>query len=232
MELLDKIIDGATEHTEPLPNLLRKCLVLAHRLKNDKLSTWAGKELNGYQEDDQLPSYRIIRIVSKGFFIGPGGSRIDDQPLTPSVLKPEHRDWTRVANLTQPIASYELFNTDANPQIPWPPGLTAMYQTKFFPHYVLNRAWQEIPASAFVGLKDTVRNRILSLALELKSQLVDVSDKPEQLAPEKVDQSVVFHIYGNNNIIASTAQAINQAGRDVVITQNWPAPGSVDTRLS
>ena len=220
MELLDKIIDGATEHTEPLPNLLRKCLVLAHQIKNEKLSTWAGKELNGYKKDDPLPDYRIIQIVSKGFFIGPSGSQINDQPLPPGVLEPEHRDWARIANLTQPIASYDYIDNDSNPHIAWPPGLTTMYQTKFFPHYVLNRAWQEIPASAFVGIKDTVRNRILSLALELKSQLGDVSDKPEQLARQKVDQSVVFHIYGSNNVIASTAQTINQAQRDVVITQS------------
>jgi hypothetical protein len=44
-----------------------------------------------------------------------------------------------------------------------------------------------------------------------------VSDKPERLEPEQVDKSVVYHIYGDNNVIASTAQTINQAGRDIVI---------------
>jgi hypothetical protein len=217
MELLSKIIHGATESTEPLPNLLRRCLVLAHELKNDKLAIWVQKELNGYdRDDDALPSYRIVRIVAKGFFVEPYGSQINDQPLPPGVLDPEERDWAQLAHLTQPIASYESVRRGDRPRHPWPPGLTTKYQTKFFDHYVLNRAWQEIPSSAFVGLTDTVRNRILSFALELKGQLGDVSDEPERLSPQKVDKSVVYHIYGSNNVIASTAQTINQAGRDIV----------------
>src|ERR1700692_1568687 len=93
MQLLDKIIDGATESTEPVSNLLRRCLVLAHDLKNEKLAAWASMELNGYQRDDPLPSYRTIRIVARGFFIGPYGGQLDDQPLTPGVMDEEHRDW-------------------------------------------------------------------------------------------------------------------------------------------
>jgi hypothetical protein len=217
VELLSKIIDGATESTEALSNLLRRCLVLADELKNDNLANWVQKELNGYDGDDELPGYRIVRIVAKGFFVGPYGSQISDQPLPPLVLDPEHRDWAQLARLTQPIASYESIRGGSNnPRIEWPPSLTAFYQTKFFDHYVLNRAWQEIPSLAFVALTDTVRNRILSLALELKRQLRSVNDESERLAPEKVDKSVVYHIYGNNNVIASTAQTINQAGRDVV----------------
>jgi hypothetical protein len=80
----------------------------------------------------------------------------------------EHRDWARVANLTQPIAAHEGYdNKEGRVQISWPPSIVARYQTKFFPdqEMVLNRAWQEIPKSAIAGLLDTVRNRILSLAL-------------------------------------------------------------------
>jgi AbiTii len=218
MELLEKIIVAATENTEPLANLLRQCLVLAHVLKNDKLATWAQSELNGYDNNDSLPPYRKIPVIARGFFIGPFQSQIRNQPLTPGVLDPEHQDWARTANLAQPIAAYEGHGTRDGGQIPWPPGLTIKYQTKFYEGYVLNRAWQEIPLSAFASLTDTVPNRILSLALELKDQLGDVSDKPDKLAAEKVDSSVVYHIYGSNNVIASTAQTINQAGRDVVIT--------------
>jgi hypothetical protein len=50
----------------------------------------------------------------------------------------------------------------------------------------------------------------------LKEQLE--TSKPSKLSAEKIDQSVVYHFYGNNNVIASTAQTINQAARDVIIS--------------
>jgi hypothetical protein len=61
-----------------------------------------------------------------------------------------------------------------------------------------------------------VRNRILSLALELKEQLGTVEDKTEKLEPARVDSSIVYHIYGGNNVITVNAATIQQAGRDVI----------------
>ena len=41
----------------------------------DRLSTWALKELNGYEKDDPLPPYRVVQIVARGFFVGPLGGQ-------------------------------------------------------------------------------------------------------------------------------------------------------------
>jgi hypothetical protein len=217
MQLLDQIVDGATGNTEPPSNLLRKCLVLASVLKNETLKAWAHNELYGYDNPDLLPPYRKLNIIAQGLFLGSFGRQLRDQPLTPGVMDQEHRDWARVANLTQPIAAYEGYdNKEGRVQISWPPSIVARYQTKFFQEMVLNRAWQEIPTSAIAGLLDTVRNRILSLALELREQLGTVDDKAEKLEPVGVDRSIVYHIYGGNNVIAANAATIQQAGRDLI----------------
>ncbi len=221
MQLIDQIVEGATGNTEPLSNLLRKCLVLASVLKNEKLKAWAHNELIGYDDPNSLPPYRTLSIIAQGFFLGSFGRQINDQPLTPGVLKEEHRNWARIANLTQPIVSYEGYDKkEGRVQIPWPASLVARYQTKFFPgqDLVLNRAWQEIPPSAVAAVLDSVRNRILSLALELKEQLGTVDDKAEKLQLANVDSSVVYHIYGGNNVIAATAATIQQAGQDLIAT--------------
>lgn len=219
MELLDQIINGATGDTESLTALLRKCLVLASFLKNESLKIWAESELNGYPNTDVLPPYRKINnVYARGYFIGPYGSQLRDQPLSAHVLKEEHRDWATTAFLVQPIAAYEIESTLKGGRIDWPPVLIAIYQTEYIEGMVLNRAWQEIPPSVFASLIDTVRTKILSLALELRDQLGEVSDKPDKLVAEKVDRSVVYQIYGGNNVIAATAQTIHQAGRDIVVT--------------
>jgi AbiTii len=48
MSLLDEIVDLSVKDDEKVSVLLRKCLVLAAKIKNDKLKEWAQHELNGY----------------------------------------------------------------------------------------------------------------------------------------------------------------------------------------
>jgi hypothetical protein len=55
IKLLDEIVDLAVDDQTSLTVLLRKCLVLSHRLKNERLKVWAEKELDGYADDDVLP---------------------------------------------------------------------------------------------------------------------------------------------------------------------------------
>ena len=70
MKLLDEIVEGAVDDKVTLPSLLRKCLLLAHQLKNGKLRAWAEYELNGYQGEASLPEYRKVRIRALGNFLG------------------------------------------------------------------------------------------------------------------------------------------------------------------
>jgi hypothetical protein len=75
---------------------------------------------------------------------------------------------------------------------------------------VLNRAWQLIPGSVLVALLETVRNRVLRFALELKSQLGPGTPTVERLPSAAIDKSVVNHIYGGNIVIASHAENVSQ----------------------
>ena len=90
MKLLDEIVDLAVEGETSLPVLLRKCLVLSHRLKNERLKMWAEKELDGYTNDDALPDYRVTNTNSKGIFFGAFGSKIENQPIPTLMLKEHH----------------------------------------------------------------------------------------------------------------------------------------------
>ncbi len=108
MPLLDEIVELAVDDRGSISVLLRKCLVLAHRLKNDRLKTWAENELNGYQDLDLLPDYRKTPAPAKGLFLGGFGAAIGDQPLPSMVLDEEHRRFAETAMLIQPIEAYDL----------------------------------------------------------------------------------------------------------------------------
>jgi hypothetical protein len=71
--LLDEIVTLAMDGSQSLSGLLRKCLVLAHELKDERLKGWANQELNGYSSSEGLPEYRIIHTGANGYFAGSFG---------------------------------------------------------------------------------------------------------------------------------------------------------------
>jgi hypothetical protein len=55
MTLLRDIQEAALDSKVNLADLLRKCKVLAARLKHEEFATWVDWELNGYPERKMLP---------------------------------------------------------------------------------------------------------------------------------------------------------------------------------
>lgn len=206
MKLLDEIVDLASNNECSAAILLRKTLVLAHTLKSVRLQVWAEHELYGYKtaNDDEIPEYRKTAATAKGLFIGPFGAQINNQPIPPGALRQEHRCFAESRVLGQPIAACEQVGADSSLFFDWPANLTVLYQSAFFQHrYHLNRAWQEVPGTVFVGLIYTVKPRVLRFALELRDDLGLVSDEVKDLPKEKVDQQVTKIIFGGTTVIAS-----------------------------
>ena len=60
MSLLREIQDATCNQELKLANTLRKCKILAVRLNHALFKNWVDSELNGYQPNKNLPTYRII----------------------------------------------------------------------------------------------------------------------------------------------------------------------------
>ena len=105
--ILDDIIALATDNTAALAVVLRKCLVLAHVLKNDRLKSWAQSELNGYGPDVELPDYRKAAAGAKGNFMGPFGSALNNFIIPPQTLDEGDRHYAQYVLLNQAVAAYE-----------------------------------------------------------------------------------------------------------------------------
>ncbi|MEW6450348.1 MAG: hypothetical protein AB1490_06860 [Pseudomonadota bacterium] len=225
MQLLDDIVQGAVDDKTAISVLLRKCLLLAHQLKNDKLKVWAESELNGYQDNSALPPYRVVKTVARGSFAGPAGNVLNGQPLAASILPEDLRWWAETANLTQPISAYDIGkDAEGKPnggRILWPQDLVNHVSGDFIHGWNLIRAHQEIPGTVFVSILDSVRNRILQLALELKDELDSTSENISDIPAKRVDQSVVNHIYGGNVVIAGHAENFAQVGSISVSQGNF-----------
>jgi hypothetical protein len=82
MSLLREIQDAAIDNTTNLETLLRKCRVLAARLKNDQFKNWVQFELDGYPSREEVPDYRKFHCQCYGHFSGPFGSGLRHAPIS------------------------------------------------------------------------------------------------------------------------------------------------------
>lgn len=207
MKLLDDIIISVTETKEPVSDILRRTLVLAHRLKNDALKTWVEKELNGYKIDDALPEYRKGRGTALGIFNGPLGAGIKNQPLASGILDEKFRHFATDINLFDSIASYENADPKEVYRLPWPGDLIVMYQSSFIRGYALSSAWMPIPGTMMVGMVDSIKTRLLTFVLEIQLELPSGDEKAvEQISPATVEKLVHVHIYGGNNVVGNVQE--------------------------
>ena len=89
--------------------------------------------------------------------------------------------------------------------------------------YYLISAWQDVPKSGIVGMLDTIRTRILNMALEIKSEVGKTDEALEQITPqekEKVDQTIINNILGGNVYLSAgnstmTATTIQQQQQNI-----------------
>jgi hypothetical protein len=209
MSLLQDIQNECTEKDASVSRLLRLCLRLAAALKNEPLKTWVTHELNGYPDNAPLPSYRVFPVSSSGYFTGPFGSSATLQ-ISVSVLPKESQDGYRFARLNQPIAQYESLIQGENSsvgqfQIPWPIWLAVKYASKMTRDMQCIQAWQNLPAPGIFGLIDTIKTRVLQMAIEIEAN--DPNAGEVLSIPPNIKDSTVNQII-NNTIIGSQIQNV------------------------
>lgn len=224
--LLDDIIDTATDGKQPMSNILRKCLRLGHELRNDRLKAWANQELSGYDGIANLPEYRICPAGAFGNFSGPFHSSAQNYPIPSVALDEKHRVFAETVYLRQAVSAYEdaaVKGGATNLAFPWPANLALYYQTRFFEgRFALISAWQELPMNAIVELLDTIRNRTLRMALEIKDELGSSYGDLRQIEPSVAEhiRTIVVNVTGGGSAnlafghasIASTHETVIEVG--------------------
>jgi hypothetical protein len=220
--LLDDIINLAIDGTQPLPDILRKCLLLGHELKNQKLKDWANQELNGYDSGREVPEYRIKDALARGNFIGPGNAQYHRHLIPSLVLEENHRDFAEKVYLTQSVTAYaeNLKQLDESGNFlltfNWDPNMVGYYQDKLLQGgFLCHAAWQEVPISVIAEMLDSVRNRTLNMALQIKDELGTSYDDLRRIQPQeakKVD-SIIIQTTGGNTNVAFGQGAIDASGQ-------------------
>lgn len=236
MSLLRDIQAAALDSKVDLATLLRKCLVLAKRLKHDELAAWLTRELNGYGSDDPLPPYRILSTQSFGHFAGPMGSGMRNAPIAKASLP--QKLWSSVdeSPLREPVAALQGLSASKEIHGKWSADLVALCQREYpmYPNMLLMSAWQVLSPSGVAAVIDTIRTRVLEFALAIEEQAPEAGDVPPGAAPA-VSKDVVTQVFnvtingGQSNIGTSGGPAI-AAGHSVSFGTTIPEIAHADLR--
>jgi AbiTii len=179
--LLNELINTATSESVPVAELLRKAKVVAMRIDPKLLPDWVENELSGYPKTTQLPSYRgpfEVSIFARYHVIGVGDSD-DFLPLTRQFF-PEHSSVDRLFEVRfydsiSQIDEWRRLASNKGLQA-WLPedvigaindsievGLVAIKSK-----YRLIEAYREVNPNVWVEIVNSVRNRVLDLAITLE----------------------------------------------------------------
>jgi hypothetical protein len=231
MSLLREIQKDAVDSNVKLATLLRKCKVLAARLGNLEFKQWVESELNGYNgnSSEELPNYRIIKVNSKGHFSGPFGSGLRNADMPLLCVPEEAREVLGHSYFRDPVAALEALVDQSDSGIaqePWNPNLVQMFAQRFYENMFCLQAWKVISIAQIIGVLDTIRNKILSFALEIEGESPNAGEAPVNSNPvpqEKVHQIFNTYITGDVQNLATGSedfqQTVNQADNSEVFSK-------------
>jgi AbiTii len=216
MTLLDEIQSAAVDVTVPVAVLLRKCMVLAAKLKNEDMWRWASRELNGYALDvprDDVPPYRTLHAQAHGAFVNAAYYWKDI--VIPAALLPDGmKSHGERVQLRQPVAELQgLAETDAKGSLscPWPGDLIAHMQDKILANAQLVSAWQTVTHQQMAGILDVIRTRVLEFSLALQREAPDAGEPTGPAVPtEKVTQLIQTFITGPGANVAIASDNVKQ----------------------
>lgn len=213
MKLLDEITYLLSDKRSSLTDALLKTKVLMHKIGHNELVAWVNDELNGYEENKPVPSYRKVGSLVMGN-IQTMTMIYGSQPL-PTGHLPEHvREYLHKHEMRESISVLEEFVVDSNVHLTMP--LPPEYYKDI--GAVLNggwvqRAWLQMePTQIMHGLTE-IRSRLLDFVLGLQDMLGDIDDSDVKEAAKKVDAPAMFQhmvigdnatiVVGNGNITSS-----------------------------
>jgi hypothetical protein len=223
MNLLRKIQDQASDVEIPVNQLLISAKILAARLGHEKLKQWVNLELNGYGSEDVLPPYRVLKDLN---LVGDyqdhafGGTR-KNIPIPLQSLKPDLKKEFTTHDLREPIGALQELLKGKSTEDPVLSIYADYLKTlNVFPTETCVAARKVLPRSGIVKAVESVRAKLVDLALEIeavnpKAGEAEIGSEP--VPKERVSQIFNVTVMGGQNNIAAGSSDFSQSIRQGVL---------------
>lgn len=208
-DLLAKIERGAHDATSDLTSLLRRCITLGGVTGSESLRKWASRELMGYGNDDELPSYRTAAAPLVLDAHVPGG-RITGQQVPYNLIPDFARDQLGddiefrqpIAEIAEMLASARRSGeTTVKLGVPLGSGVAALMNDELrqgAQPQVVERIYWDVSLIPLTRILDAIRTRLVALIAEMRAGTPRGKTMPTR---EVAEQAVGIVIYGTGHRI-------------------------------
>ncbi|MFT4504147.1 hypothetical protein [Caballeronia sp. 15711] len=211
MKLLNDIVDLLSDKSGSLTGALLKTKVLLHRIGHRELVEWVSDELDGYKDDNRVPSYRLVVARVVGNVHVPGG-RYKNQTLPTAHLPEELRLSMSQWPMPQSISVLETLAQQTQSMCNYfPPEIAAGFSHGYEAGHVTS-AWRQIEPGQVQNIVIAVRSRLLDFVLTLQDEIGTASEENMKEAAKDVDAVAMFQhtIFGDNaTIVFGTGNTAN-----------------------
>lgn len=209
--LIPELVNMASDPTVKTTVLLRRALVAASRLHSTEGVAWLTQELNGYEQIEDVPDYRVIkgqlRVYSSQF-----GLR--DMPVTSAVAA----ERMAMCPLLQPIGEIEDWLEEESNVVTlsFPPEQEDIFKHHLPGHLKPVRCYT---LSVVRGVVDAVRNKVLVWALDLEANSIlgdgmSFTPQEQQHAQQQALQlAPVTHIHIEGGVHGSQVMVSSPEGQ-------------------
>lgn len=220
--LLQQVQDAALDPNTPVADALRLCLAAGGRLGSTELRDWAKKELNGYDDDDELPPYRIARTAMLMDYVL-GKTRETGRPVTKGMVSPDVREWMYDCPLRMSIAEVSasaLSGTSSTFASSNLGGLATMIRSNTSTPLAIQRVYWSLDSAVMAGVVDQVRTRLVEVVAEFDLGL-DAGAPPKTAASRAVSVVIGDGSTVTLNAIAGDTGAVTTAGGPPAADLHW-----------
>lgn len=216
MSLLQEIQTESIDESVSLAKTLRKCKVLAYKLGLDEFKQWVEYELNGYPNNDMLPSYRVFKCPSKGDFINIH-MQYNGAEIPSARIPKEYRDAVEIVQFSESVAILQSLSAQNEGTLSraWNANLTALIGSTIYRDMHCLRAWTEIPTTFVKDVLENVRNRVLTFSLETQeiNPNADSIKSVSTEVKEKMQQIYNTTIHGDVQNFAQSSESVTQSAK-------------------
>ena len=211
MTLLQEIQAETSSSGGDLATILRKCKILAARLGSEEFARWITWELDGYPDDQPIPSYRRIAVQCYANFTSVGWDA-PQQPICWPVLGKEAKkayEQLHPLEFREGIAQASALIKGATINRP---ELGLLVQGKMFPTMNCVGAWVKIEGNEFAQLLSVVKNRILDFVLRIEAENPNAGEAPPNTHPVPAEklQPLVQNFFGPVGNVAHNSHSFSQ----------------------
>ncbi|MGO7501539.1 AbiTii domain-containing protein [Rhizobium johnstonii] len=177
MGLLTEIQNDAISDAVPVNSILRKVMLLAHRLDSGLLEDWVKHELNGYPNNTEVPDYRKIPLNFKARLTN-GVVVHNEAPIAQYLVKKatgqEHID---TFDCRQAIGTIDYKNAGNDTLVLNMDNFALVLPGKAVDkNWDVLGFWAEMPAAKVNGILDAVRNKVLEFTIALQKRYPNADD--------------------------------------------------------